>query len=209
MIAAPGLANLIPAKTGDGSLSDGVKLMRARARARSRATADIRELLAAPDWSHRPATANRLINGWVLDVPAAQECLRQLPDDRDALLRFYAQEWSLPDGPETEFLNKHPRDHALPVQCARTRQARPRQATRLEEPAPGTPPRRGQDHQKRTQPQGTTRTRRLKDKLRRCSENVGMTTAFSAHQELLLSQLRGPFRVEAPEQTPGHAGIKA
>jgi len=41
----------------------------------------------------------------VLDVPAAEECLKQLPDDRDALLRFYAQEWSLPEGPETEFLN--------------------------------------------------------------------------------------------------------
>jgi Zn-dependent protease len=103
MIAATGLANLIPAKAEDGSLSDGVKLLRARAR--SRATAEIRELLAAPGWSHRPATANRLINGWVLDVPAAEECLKQLPDDRDALLRFYAQEWSLPEGPETEFLN--------------------------------------------------------------------------------------------------------
>ena len=103
MIAAPGLANLIPAKAEDGSLSDGVRLIRAWAR--SRATAEIRELLAAPDWSHRPATASRLINGWVLDVPAAEECLKQLPDDRDALLRFYAQEWSLPEGPETEFLN--------------------------------------------------------------------------------------------------------
>ena len=103
MIAATGLANLIPAKAEDGSLSDGVKLIRARAR--SRATAEIRELLAAPEWSHRPATADRLINAWVLDVPAAEEGLKQLPDDRDALLRFYAQEWSLPEGPETEFLN--------------------------------------------------------------------------------------------------------
>lgn len=103
MMAASGLANLIPAKTEDGSLSDGVTLIRARAR--SRATADIRELLAAPDWSHRPDAANRLINGWVLDVPAAEECLKQLPYDRDALLRLYAQQWLLPEWPQTELLN--------------------------------------------------------------------------------------------------------
>jgi Zn-dependent protease len=103
MMALTGLANLIPTKTENGRLSDGVQLIRAWAR--SRATAEIRELLAMPDWSHRPATANRLINGWVLDVPAAEECLKQLPDDRDALLRLYAQEWLLPEGPETEFLN--------------------------------------------------------------------------------------------------------
>jgi Zn-dependent protease len=103
MIAASGLANLIPAKTEDGSLTDGVTLIRARAR--SRATADIRELLAAPDWSHRPDAANRLISGWLLDVPEAEDCLKQLPDDRDALLRLYAQEWLLPEWPETESLN--------------------------------------------------------------------------------------------------------
>jgi hypothetical protein len=103
VMAASGLANLIPAKTEDGRLSDGVTLVQARAR--SRAIADIRELLAAPGWSRGPDTANRLINGWVLDVPAAEECLKQLPDDRDALLRFYAQKWWLPKRPETEFLN--------------------------------------------------------------------------------------------------------
>jgi Zn-dependent protease len=103
IMAASGIANLIPAKTEDGRLSDGVTLIRTRAR--SRATAEIRELLAAPDWSHRPDTANRLINGWMLDVPAAEERLKQLPDDRDALLRLYAQEWLLPEWPEPEFLN--------------------------------------------------------------------------------------------------------
>ena len=41
----------------------------------------------------------------MLDVPAAQECLKQLPGDRDALLRLYAQQWLLPDWPETECLN--------------------------------------------------------------------------------------------------------
>jgi peptidase M50-like protein len=103
MMAADGLASLVPAKTEDGSLSDGAVLIRARAR--SRATADIGDLLAAPDWSHQPDAANRLINGWVLDVPAAEECLKHLPDHRDALLRLYAQHWSLPRWPETEFLN--------------------------------------------------------------------------------------------------------
>ena len=34
------------------------------------------------------------------------------------------------------------------------------------DPLPGTPPRRGQDHQERTHPQGTAQTRRLKNKLR-------------------------------------------
>ncbi|HTX86026.1 MAG TPA: site-2 protease family protein [Streptosporangiaceae bacterium] len=103
IMAADGLSNLIPAKTEDGSLSDGVTLIRARAR--SRADADIRELLAAPDWSHRPDAGQRLINGWVLDVPAAEDCLKRLPDDRDALLRVYAQPWLLPERPETESLN--------------------------------------------------------------------------------------------------------
>jgi hypothetical protein len=103
ILAASGLANLIPAKTEGGSLSDGVTLIRTRAR--SRANADIRELLAAPDWSHLPDAANRLINGWVLDVRAAEEYLKQLPDDRDTLLRLYAQQWLLPERPETEYLN--------------------------------------------------------------------------------------------------------
>jgi hypothetical protein len=103
IMAASGISNLIPAKTEDGSLSDGVKLIRARAR--SRATAEIRELLTAPDWSHQPDSASRLINGWMLDVAAAEECLKQLPGDRDALLRLFAQEWLLPRWPETDFLN--------------------------------------------------------------------------------------------------------
>jgi hypothetical protein len=70
-----------------------------------RASANIRELLAAPDWSHRPDAAGRLINGWILDVPAAEDYLKQLPGDRDALLCLYAQQWPLPKRPEMEFLN--------------------------------------------------------------------------------------------------------
>jgi hypothetical protein len=103
MLAATGITNLIPAKTADGRLSDGVTLIRTRAR--SRATADIRELLAVPGWSHQPGAADRLISAWVLGVPEAEECVKRLPRDRDALLGLYAQDWQLPQRPETEFLN--------------------------------------------------------------------------------------------------------
>jgi hypothetical protein len=103
IMAASGLANLVPALTEDGRLSDGVTLIRTRAR--SRAAEDIRQLLAAADWSHRPDAASRLINGWVLDVAAAEGYLKHLPDDRDALLRLYAQQWPLPERPELESLN--------------------------------------------------------------------------------------------------------
>lgn len=102
-MAAYGLANLVPAKTADGQLSDGVVLIRARAR--SRVSADIRELLAAPDWSLRPDAASRLVSGWVLDVPEAETCLERLPGGRDTLLRLYAQDWPLEQWPEPGLLN--------------------------------------------------------------------------------------------------------
>ena len=54
---------------------------------------------------------------------------------------------------------------ALPSRCAETRQARPRPATRLEEPPPSTAPRRGKNDKKRTHAQGKARTRRLNGKL--------------------------------------------
>jgi len=103
VIAASGLAELIPAKTGAGSLSDGAVLLRALTR--SRATADIRELLSNIDWSRQPEAARRLISGWMLDVPEAEACLKQLPADRETLLRLYGQDWPLEQWPETEFLN--------------------------------------------------------------------------------------------------------
>ena len=48
---------------------------------------------------------------------------------------------------------------AQPV--SQTRQARPRTATRIAQPPPRTPPRRGKDHPTGPQPQSQTRTRRL------------------------------------------------
>ena len=56
---------------------------------------------------------------------------------------------------------------APPGRRAETRQARPRPPARLEEPPPGPPPRRGKNDEKGAHAQGTTRTRRLNDKLRR------------------------------------------
>jgi hypothetical protein len=80
VLGATGLVNLIPAQTEDGRLSDGVEIVQARAR--SRATPGIRDLLAAPGWRRRPDAASRLTGGCVLGVPEAEECLKQLPDDR-------------------------------------------------------------------------------------------------------------------------------
>ena len=42
---------------------------------------------------------------------------------------------------------EHPREDHLSSQCAKTRQTRPRAATRIEEPPTGGPPRRGQERQ--------------------------------------------------------------
>ena len=69
-------------------------------------------------------------------------------------------------GPGPPGVPEHPRDPALPGRRTETRQARPRAAARVEEPAPGTPPRRGKKNEEGPHAQGTTRTRRLKNKLR-------------------------------------------
>jgi len=60
---------------------------------------------------------------------------------------------------------EHPRDHRQPGRCAQTRQTRPGQAAGIEEPPPVHPPRRGKNDEEGPHPQGTTRTRRLNDKL--------------------------------------------
>jgi hypothetical protein len=103
VVGASGLANLVPGKTERGMLSDGATLVRELAS--SRAARQICELLAAPDWSSQPDALRRLIDGWVLDVPAAEKYLKQLPGDRPELLRLYAQTVPLPEWPELEFLN--------------------------------------------------------------------------------------------------------
>jgi hypothetical protein len=60
-----------------------------------------------------------------------------------------------------------------PAGAPKTRQARPRPATRIEEPPPRPPPRRGQNHQKAAHPQSTARTRRLNGKLRGPAAKAG------------------------------------
>src|SRR5207248_6742522 len=57
-----------------------------------------------------------------------------------------------------------PRQPSPPVHPNPATRTRP--ATRIEEPPPRTPPRRGENDQKRTHAQGKTRTRRLNGKLR-------------------------------------------
>ena len=68
---------------------------------------------------------------------------------------------------------EHPPGPALPGRCAETRQARPRTAARVDQPAPRTPPRRREDHEEGCLAQGTARTRRLNDKLS-LGFNVGL-----------------------------------
>jgi hypothetical protein len=77
--------------------SDGYKLFRFRAQLR--AEADIRELLATPDWSAVPEAADRLINGYRLEVPQAEDCVRQLSAQPAVLRRLYALQWTLPKQP--------------------------------------------------------------------------------------------------------------
>jgi DDE superfamily endonuclease len=68
-------------------------------------------------------------------------------------------------GPRPPRVQEHPREGLPPGRCAETRQTRPGQATRVEEPPPGTPLGRGQDDEEGAHAQGQTRTPRLNGKL--------------------------------------------
>src|SRR5260370_28497965 len=69
-------------------------------------------------------------------------------------------------GPGPPRVPEHPREGRPAGRGTETRQARPRTATRIEEPPSRTPPRRGENDHERTDTQGQARTRRLNDKLR-------------------------------------------
>jgi hypothetical protein len=97
---ASGLQDLVPARYPDGRLTDGAKLLRTPARLR--AEADVRRLLDLPDWSSRPDAADRLLNGYRLEVSAAEDLVRRLASQADDLLRLHAQAWTLPDAPDEE-----------------------------------------------------------------------------------------------------------
>jgi Peptidase family M50 len=103
-ILASGLQNLVPGTAaGDGELSDGGKLWRTPARLR--ADKEVRTLLADPSWQQQPGAADVLIKGFRLDVPEAEDCLRALSKQPDAVLRIYQQAWTLPDRPEADVLH--------------------------------------------------------------------------------------------------------
>ncbi len=98
------LQDLVPAYDDeDDNSTDGAKL--ARIPASVRAEAEVRRLLANPDWLHQPGAADALINGFRLDVREAADCLKELSHAPGRLLPFYRQEWTLPDKPEPDVLH--------------------------------------------------------------------------------------------------------
>jgi hypothetical protein len=97
---ASGLGDLAPGSAADGTSTDGFKLWRTPARLR--ADAEVRRLLADPDWQGRADAADILINGFRLDVPEAEDRLRELTRQPEALLRLYLKPWTLPDRPEAD-----------------------------------------------------------------------------------------------------------
>jgi hypothetical protein len=97
---ASGLEDLAPGSTADGASTDGSKLWRTPARLR--ADAAVRRLLGNPNWQDRTDAADILINGFRLDVPAAEDRLRELTRQPAALLRVYLKPWTLPDRPEAD-----------------------------------------------------------------------------------------------------------
>ncbi len=83
--------------------TDGAKLTRIPAAIRAQAA--VRELVATPDWAARPGAADTLIDAFRLDVPEAEDSLRELSHDPARLLPFFRQAWTLPDKPEPDVLH--------------------------------------------------------------------------------------------------------
>jgi Peptidase family M50 len=98
-VLASAAQDLAPGHVSDGT-TDGYKLLQTRARLR--ADAEVRRLLSDPGWQDAPNAADILINGFRLDVPEAEDCLRELGKQPDALLRLYLKPWTLPDQPEAD-----------------------------------------------------------------------------------------------------------
>jgi hypothetical protein len=83
-----------------GSSTDGYKL--SRIPAELRAAAQVRELLADPCWRDRSDAAEILIDGFRLDVPEAEDCLRELCRQPSELRRVFTKPWTPPDRPEAD-----------------------------------------------------------------------------------------------------------
>lgn len=98
---ASAVMDLVPGSTRTGS-TDGAKLWQTREL--RRADAQVRGLLAEPDWLGRPDAADILINGFGLGVLEAVDCLSELGHQPERLLRLYLQLWTLPDEPQAEVI---------------------------------------------------------------------------------------------------------
>jgi hypothetical protein len=99
-VLASAVQDLVPGHTAGGDTTDGYKLLQTRARLRS--DAEVRELLSDPHWLDRPNAADILINGFRLDVPEAEDFLRELSKQPDTLRTLYLKSWALPDRPEDD-----------------------------------------------------------------------------------------------------------
>jgi len=98
--AAWGLSDLFPARTAAGGLTDGAQLLRAPAR--RRAGAQFRQLAGQRGWSSRPDAADRLLQAYRLEVPAAQDWVRQAAGHGRDLMALHALAWTLPDAPDPQ-----------------------------------------------------------------------------------------------------------
>ncbi len=97
IMLAAGLQDLAPGQQADGSSTDGYKLWQTPARLR--ADGRVRRLLADPAWPEHPDAADILISGFALDVPEAEDCLRELSRQPERLAGVYRQPWALPGRP--------------------------------------------------------------------------------------------------------------
>jgi hypothetical protein len=99
-VLASALQDLVPGSAPGGMSTDGAKLWRTPARLR--ADAEVRRLLDDPGWPDRSDAADILIRGFGLDVPEAEDALRELGADPGRLLPVYLKSWTLPDEPGPE-----------------------------------------------------------------------------------------------------------
>jgi hypothetical protein len=99
-VLATAVQDLAPSHSAAGSSTDGYKL--SRIPAELRAAAQVRELLADPCWRDRSDAAEILIDGFRLDVPEAEDCLRELCRQPSELRRVFTKPWTPPDRPEAD-----------------------------------------------------------------------------------------------------------
>jgi hypothetical protein len=99
-VLASAVQDLVPGHSASGGTTDGYKLLQTPARLK--ADTEVRRLLSHPHWEDRPNAADILINGFRLDVPEAEDCLRELCKQPETLLCMYLKPWKLPGKPEDD-----------------------------------------------------------------------------------------------------------